>query len=69
MLVVALINRPRQFLQIIHCVREGKKVPQQVLGSLGRFDELKANGRLMVCVATGINYKRRCSKWKQLMPR
>jgi hypothetical protein len=31
-----------QYLQIVHSVREGKKVRQRVLGTLGRFDELKA---------------------------
>ena len=35
-----------QYLQIVHSVREGKKVRQRVLGTLGRFDELKASGRL-----------------------
>jgi hypothetical protein len=54
MLVVALSDRPHQFLWIIHCLREGKKVRQQVLGSLRRFDELTANGRLIVSRLTSI---------------
>jgi hypothetical protein len=45
---------PHQFLQIIHCLREAKKVGQQVLGSLRRFDELTANGHLMVSRLTSI---------------
>jgi hypothetical protein len=45
---------PHQFLQIIHCLREVKKVGQQVLGSLRRFDELTANGHLMVSRLTSI---------------
>jgi hypothetical protein len=35
-----------QYLQIVHSVREGEKVRQQVFGTLGRMDALKASGRL-----------------------
>jgi len=37
---------PYQYLQIVHSIRQGEKVRQQVFGTLGRLDELKASGRL-----------------------
>src|ERR1700737_5090948 len=43
-----------QYLQIVHSVREGKKVRQRVLGTLGRFDELKASGRLDALMRSGL---------------
>jgi Transposase DDE domain len=49
-----------QYLQIVHSVREGKKVRQQVLGTLGRFDELKASGRLEALMRSGV---RHCEKF------
>jgi transposase len=45
-----------QYLQIVHSVREGKKVRQQVLGTLGRFDELKASGRLEALIRSGLRH-------------
>jgi len=30
-----------QYLQIVHSIRPGEKVRQQVFGTLGRLDELK----------------------------
>ena len=45
-----------QYLQIVHSVREGKKVRQQVLGTLGRFDELKASGRLEALMRSGLRH-------------
>ena len=30
-----------QYLQIVHSVRQGEKVRQQVFGTLGRLDELE----------------------------
>ena len=35
---------PYQYLQIVHSIRQGEKVRQQVFGTLGRLDELKASG-------------------------
>jgi hypothetical protein len=35
-----------QYLQIVHSIRQGEKVRQQLFGTLGRLDELKASGRL-----------------------
>jgi transposase len=49
-----------QYLQIVHSVREGKKVRQQVLGTLGRFDELKASGRFDALMRSGL---RHCEKF------
>jgi len=45
-----------QYLQIVHSVREGKKVRQRVLGTLGRFDELKASGRLDALMRSGLRH-------------
>ena len=45
-----------QYLQIAHSVREGKKVLQRVLGTLGRFDELKASGRLDALLRSGLRH-------------
>src|SRR5260370_2828711 len=45
-----------QYLQIVHSVREGKKVRQQVLGTLGRLDELKASGRLDDLMRSGLRH-------------
>src|ERR1700751_2431258 len=48
-----------QYLQIVHSVREGEKVRQQVFGTLGRLDELKASGRLEALIRSGL---RHCEK-------
>ena len=45
-----------QYLQIVHSVREGKKVRQRVLGTLGRFDELQASGRLDALMRSGLRH-------------
>ena len=45
-----------QYLQIVHSVREGKKVRQRVLGTLGRFDELKTSGRLDALMRSGLRH-------------
>jgi Transposase DDE domain len=45
-----------QYLQIVHSVREGEKVRQQVFGTLGRFDELKASGRLEALIRSGLRH-------------
>jgi hypothetical protein len=49
-----------QYLQIVHSMREGKKVRQQVFCTLGRFDELKASGRLDGLIRSGL---RHCEKF------
>jgi transposase len=48
-----------QYLQIVHSVRQGDKVRQQVFGTLGRLDELKASGRLEALIRSGL---RHCEK-------
>jgi len=45
-----------QYLQIVHSVREGEKVRQQVFGTLGRLDELKASGRLEALMRSGLRH-------------
>src|ERR1700760_2434220 len=49
-----------QYLQIVHSIREGHKVRQQVFGTLGRLDELKASGRLEALIRSGL---RHCEKF------
>src|SRR6202008_1868803 len=49
-----------QYLQIVHSVRQGEKVRQQVFGTLGRLDELKASGRLEALIRSGV---RHCEKF------
>ena len=49
-----------QYLQIVHSVRQGEKVRQQVFGTLGRLDELKASGRLEALIRSGL---RHCEKF------
>src|ERR1700746_1820252 len=48
-----------QYLQIVHSVRQGEKVRQQVFGTWGRLDELKASGRLEALIRSGL---RHCEK-------
>ena len=43
-----------QYLQIVHSVREGQKVRQQVFGTLGCLDELKASGQLDALMRSGL---------------
>ena len=45
-----------QYLQIVHSVRQGEKVRQQVFGTLGRLDELKASGRLEALIRSGLRH-------------
>ena len=45
-----------QYLQIVHSVRQGKKVRQQVFGTLGRLDELKASGQLEALIRSGLRH-------------
>src|SRR5262245_56288084 len=52
--------RSYQYLQIVHSMRQGEKVRQQVFGTLGRLDELKASGRLEALMRSGL---RHCEKF------
>jgi Transposase DDE domain len=45
-----------QYLQIVHSTRQGKKVRQQVFGTLGRLDELKASGQLEALMRSGLRH-------------
>ena len=45
-----------EYLQIVHSVRQGKKVRQQVFGTLGRLDELKASGQLEALMRSGVRH-------------
>jgi transposase len=45
-----------QYLQIVHSIRQGDKVRQQVFGTLGRLDELKASGRLEALIRSGLRH-------------
>jgi hypothetical protein len=45
-----------QYLQIVHSIRQGEKVHQKVLGTLGRLDELKASGRFEALMRSGLRH-------------
>jgi len=47
---------PYQYLQIVKSVREGRKVRQQVLVTLGRMDLLEATGQLERLLRSGLKY-------------
>lgn len=41
----------RKYLQIAESIREGSKVKQRILATLGRLDELQASGQFESAVA------------------
>ena len=43
-----------RYLQIAHSVRDGKKVRQQVIATLGRLDLLQASGQLERLMRSGL---------------
>jgi transposase len=45
-----------RYLQIVHSVREGKKVRQQVVATLGRLDLLEASGQLERLMRSGLRH-------------
>ena len=45
-----------RYLQIVHSVRKGKKVRQQVIATLGRLDLLEANGQLERLMRSGLRH-------------
>jgi hypothetical protein len=47
-----------RYLQIVHSVREGKKVRQQVIATLGRLDLLEASGQLERLMRSGLRHCR-----------
>src|SRR5258708_12259746 len=45
-----------RYLQIVHSVREGKKVRKQVIATLGRLDLLEASGQLERLIRSGLRH-------------
>src|ERR1700716_3692278 len=45
-----------RYLQIAHSVRDGKKVRQQVIATLGRLDLLQASGQLDRLMRSGLRH-------------
>jgi len=45
-----------RYLQIVHSVREGKKVRQQVIATLGRLDLLEVSGQLERLMRSGLRH-------------
>ena len=45
-----------RYLRIVHSVREGKKVRQQIIATLGRLDLLEASGQLERLMRSGLRY-------------
>src|SRR2546423_14901913 len=45
-----------RYLQIAHSVRQGKKVRQQVIATLGRLELLQANGQLERLMRSGVRH-------------
>ena len=56
------ISAGRAYLQIVESRRDGDQVRQQVIATLGRFDELQASGQLdrLVRSAPGLRPRRWC---------
>jgi hypothetical protein len=50
-----------RYLQIAHCVRRGKTVRQEIIGTLGRLDVLQASGQLESLMRGRLRY---CEKIK-----
>jgi hypothetical protein len=46
----------RAYLQIVESRRDGDQVRQQVIATLGRFDELQASGQLERLVRSGARF-------------
>ena len=50
------ISAGRAYLQIVESRRNGDQVRQQVIATLGRFDELQASGQLDRLVSSGARF-------------
>ncbi len=48
-----------EYLQVVHNYREGKKVRQQVIGTLGRVDVLMETGQIDGLIASCARFSRR----------
>jgi hypothetical protein len=46
----------REYLQIVHARREGRRIRQQVVATLGRLDELAASGQLERLLRSGARF-------------
>src|ERR1700756_1568494 len=46
----------RTYLQIVHARREGTRIRQQVIATLGRLDELAASGQLERLLRSGARF-------------
>src|SRR6516162_11148331 len=46
----------RTYLQIVHARREGSRIRQQVIATLGRLDELAASGQLERLLRSGARF-------------
>jgi hypothetical protein len=46
----------RAYLQIVASRREGEKIRQQVIATLGRYDELQASGQLERLLRSGARF-------------
>src|ERR1700757_296011 len=59
-----------RYLQIVHSVREGKKVRQQVIATLGRLDLLEASGQLERLMRSGLRHcdVKRIHRWSDRRP-
>src|SRR5262245_13032421 len=49
----------RAYLQIVESRREGEKIRQQVIATLGRYDELEASGQLERLLRSGARFARK----------
>src|SRR5215471_7193408 len=49
----------RTYLQIVHARREGSRIRQQVIATLGRLDELAASGQLERLLRSGARFAAR----------
>jgi hypothetical protein len=50
----------RAYLQIVESRRDGDEVRQQVIATLGRFEELQASGQLERLVRSGARFRPWC---------
>lgn len=55
------VSGPRSYLQIVEGYREGGRVKQRVVATLGRLDELRESGQLEDLVASGARFSDKIS--------
>jgi len=53
-------NRPYQYLQIVESFRDGKTVRQRVIATLGRLDQLRAEGRIEALIGSLSRFLKEC---------